>query len=360
MVGIEDVARVTGVSVATVSRAMSGQGSVAESTRVRVLSVAQELGYVPSLTAAGLATGKSRAVGVIVPFLTRWFYTSVLESAQNALVSAGYDLTLYNLGGGADRRGSVFEQFLHRGRVDGFIAISLEVTPEEVRSLHALGKPIVCVGGPIPGLHTLSVDDVEMARIATKHLTSLGHRRIALIGGDPGKLDFQMPLKRRKGYELALKETGVESDGALIETGQFTIQSGYRAATRLLADPSQRPTAIFAVSDEMAMGAVLAAKDIGLRVPEDLSVVGIDDHEDAAFYGLTTVAQYPAAQGERAVELLLGELSASGPHEIEEGNTSQPFDLIVRSSTARSCRAELSSHREPVGCTGRPSARARH
>lgn len=334
MVGIEDVARVTGVSVATVSRAISGQGSVAESTRLRVLSVAEALGYVPSSTAAGLASGRSRAVGVIIPFLTRWFYTSVLESAQNALVSAGYDLTLYNLGGGADRRGSVFREFLHRGRVDGFIAISLEVAPEEVRSLHTLGKPIVCVGGPIPGLHTLSVDDVEMARIATAHLTGLGHRRIALIGGDPGELDFQMPLKRRKGYELALAQSEIDNDSSLIETGQFTMQSGYRAAARLLSDSSQRPTAIFAISDEMAIGAILAARDIGLRIPEDLSVVGIDDHEDADFFGLTTVAQYPASQGERAVELLLGEFNSSGPRDIDEGNTSHPFDLVVRSSTA--------------------------
>ena len=128
MVGIDDVARAAGVGRATVSRALSGRGSISRSTRERVLSVAQELGYVVSSNASGLASGRSRAVGVIVPMLNRWFYTSVLESAQNALVSAGYDLTLYNLGGGADQRGHVFEQFLHRGRVDGFIAISLEVT----------------------------------------------------------------------------------------------------------------------------------------------------------------------------------------------------------------------------------------
>ncbi|MGC5224579.1 LacI family DNA-binding transcriptional regulator [Micromonospora sp. DT81.3] len=334
MVGIDDVARAAGVSRATVSRALSGRGSVAGRTQKHVLAVAQQLGYVVSSTASGLASGRSRAVGVIVPLLNRWFYTAVLESAQNALISAGYDLTLYNLGGGADRRGNVFEEFLHRGRVDGFIAISLEVTPEEVRSLHAVGKPIVCVGGPIPGLHTLSVDDAEMSRLVTEHLASLGHRRIALIGGGPGEKDFRMPLKRKAGYELALKQHGIDVDGALQETGYFTIQSGFEAATRLLTNASLRPTAIFAVSDEMAVGAMLAARDLGLRVPEDLSVAGIDDHELAGFFGLTTVAQYPASQGARAVELLLNELAGDERVEDEEGNTSHPFDLIVRSSTA--------------------------
>ncbi|HEX5729930.1 LacI family DNA-binding transcriptional regulator [Microbacterium sp.] len=333
MVGIEDVARGAGVSVATVSRALSGRGSVADHTRERVLLVAHELGYVVSSAASGLASGRSRAVGVIVPLLNRWFYTSVLEAAQNALVSSGYDLTLYNLGGGADRRGSVFEEFLHRGRVDGFIAISLEVNPEEVRSLHAVGKPIVCVGGPIAGLHTLSVDDVEMARLATEHLASLGHRRIALIGGSPGQKDFHMPLKRKTGYELALTHRGIDLEPALLEEGYFTIETGYEAATRLLADPSQRPTAIFAASDEMAVGAILAARELGLRVPEHLSVAGIDDHELAGFFGLTTVAQYPAAQGARAVELLLSELEGDGGIANGEGNTPHPFDLIVRSST---------------------------
>lgn len=333
MVGIEDVARECGVSVATVSRAISGQGPVAPRTREKVLSAARTLGYVPSSSAATLASGRSRAVGVIVPFLNRWFYTSVLEAAQNALLSAGYDLTLYNLGGGADRRGSVFEQFLHRGRVDGFIAISLEVNPEEVRSLHALGKPIVCVGGPIPGLHTLSVDDVEMARVATEHLLGLGHRRIGFIGGEAGKQDFQMPQKRQSGYESALRAYGVAPDPALVDAGQFTLQTGFDAAERLLA-ARDAPTAIFAASDEMAVGTIMAARDRGLRIPEDLSVIGIDNHEIAAFFGLTTIAQHPEAQGERAVELLLREFQGDALPETQADNTPQPFDLVVRSSTA--------------------------
>ncbi len=335
MIGIEDVARAVGVSPATVSRALSGRGPVSETTRAQVLAAARELGYVVSSNASGLASGRTRAVGVIVPFLNRWFYAQVLEAAQNALIAAGYDLTLYNLGGGVDTRRSVFEQFLFRQRVDGLIAISLEVRGDEVQRLHDIGKPIVCVGGPIPGLSTLSIDDIAMSRLATEHLTALGHRRIAHIAGGGGEYDFHLPHNRRVGYEQALRSVGVEPDPSLIEPGDFTIVSGHRVANRFLADPDRRPTAIFAASDEMAVGAILAAREHGLRVPEDLSVVGIDDHELAPFFGLTTVAQYPATQGARAVELLLREFSRDPEtEENAEGNEPLDFDLVVRSTTA--------------------------
>jgi LacI family transcriptional regulator, repressor for deo operon, udp, cdd, tsx, nupC, and nupG len=334
MIGIEDVARAVGVSAATVSRALSGRGPVSETTRQQVLDAARELGYVVSSNASGLASGRTRAVGVIVPFLNRWFYAQVLEAAQNALVAAGYDLTLYNLGGGADTRRSVFEQFLFRQRVDGLIAISLEVRADEVQRLHEIGKPIVCVGGPIPGLRTVNIDDIGMSRRATEHLTELGHRRIAHIGGGGGEYDFHLPLNRRVGYELALRAAGIEPDPALVEPGDFSIMSGHQVASRLLALPD-RPTAIFAASDAMAIGAMLAARDAGLRVPEDLSVVGIDDHELAPFFGLTTIAQYPAVQGAKAVELLLREFSPA-PEATENGEGNEPldFDLVVRTTTA--------------------------
>lgn len=334
MIGIEDVARAVGVSPATVSRALSGRGPVSEATRQQVVAAARELGYVVSSNASSLASGRTRAVGVIVPFLNRWFYATVLDAAQNALVAAGYDLTLYNLGGGADTRRSMFEQFLFRQRVDGLIAISLEVTPEEVTRLHDIGKPIVCVGGPIPGLHTLSIDDVQMSRVATEHLTALGHRRIAHIAGGAGEYDFDLPFNRRAGYEQALWAAGIEPDPALTEAGDFSIESGHRIAAHLLGE-RDRPTAIFAASDEMAIGAILAARELGLRIPEDLSVVGVDDHSLARFFSLTTVAQYPGAQGAKAVEVLLHELGHGGDDSAAlEVNESLDYDLIVRSTTA--------------------------
>jgi LacI family repressor for deo operon, udp, cdd, tsx, nupC, and nupG len=333
--GIEEVARLAGVSSATVSRALSGRGHVSATTRERVLDAAGELGYVVSSSASALATGRMRNVGVVIPFLNRWFYGAVLEGAESALLAQGYDLTLYNLGGGAEERRSVFEHFLLRKRVDAVIAVSLELTEGEVQRLHDLRKPMVGVGGPLPGVRTLSIDDIAVSRLATEHLIGLGHRRIAHIGGDRAvEMDFHLPTNRRIGYQEALTAAGIPGDPSLFHPGDFTMQGGYAAAKQLLGAPHDRPTAIFAASDEMAMGAILAARDLGLDVPRDVSIVGIDGHDLASFFGLTTVAQYPTLQGRMAVDVLMNELHPGrpGPDTL---NTPLPFDLVVRSSTAR-------------------------
>jgi LacI family transcriptional regulator, repressor for deo operon, udp, cdd, tsx, nupC, and nupG len=335
MVGIDDVARRAGVSTATVSRALSGRGHVAAATRERVEEAAAELGYVVSASASSLATGRMRNIGVVVPFLKSWFYTSVLEGAQRRLMQYGYDLTLYNLSGSSNERSTVFEQFLLRQRVDAVIAVSLELSGEEVDSLHALGKPLVGVGGPIRGVPTLSIDDVGVTRLATEHLLALGHTVIGHIGGDvDAEMSFHMPTNRRLGWEDALRDAGVEPRPELYFPAVFTLESGYVAAKQMLGDPRLRPTAVVVASDEMAIGVILAARDMGLDVPRDLSVVGIDDHELASFFGLTTVAQFPEQQGERAVELLMRELEGPGVDD-EPQNLQLPFDLVVRGSTAR-------------------------
>ena len=336
MVGIDEVARHAGVSTATVSRSLSGRGHVAGATRQRVMASASTLGYVVSSSASSLATGRTRNIGVMVPFLTRWFYTSVIEGAQRRLMQYGYDLTLYNLSGHDDERAMVFDQFLLRRRVDAVIAVSLELTPAEVTALHELTKPLVGVGGPIPGVPTLSIDDVAVTRLATEHLLGLGHRVIGHIGGNVHEeMAFHLPTNRRQGYEAALRAAGIAPDPALYFPATFTVESGYIAAKQMLGDPRLRPTAIVAASDEMAIGAILAARDMGISVPRELSVIGIDDHELASFFQLSTVAQHPELQGELAVELLIDELEQRGADgEREATDTRLPFELIVRGSTA--------------------------
>ncbi len=333
MPGIIEVAMRAGVSTATVSRALSGKSSVSDATRERVLAAARDLGYVVSSNASGLATGRTKNVGVVIPFLTRWFYSTAIEGAETALLHRGYDLTLYNLGGGPDDRRSVFEHFLLRKRVDAVIAISLELTPDEVNRLLAMNTPIVGIGGPLPGVRTLSIDDVAVAKRATDYLLGLGHRSIAHIAGDQAsERDFHLPTNRRVGFDAALSAAGIHPDPTLIVTADFTIEGGHNAALQLLTR-SARPTAIFAASDEMAIGTILAARELGLRVPEDVSVIGIDDHELAAFFGLTTIAQYPAEQGRRAVEILMEELHPGGGG-VGDLNIPLRVELIVRSSTA--------------------------
>ncbi|CAN5602991.1 LacI family DNA-binding transcriptional regulator [soil metagenome] len=335
MPGINDVAQLAGVSTATVSRALSGNGHVSEATRQRVHTAALELEYVVSSNASSLATGRTKNVGIVIPFLNRWYYGAVIEGAESALLSHGYDLTLYNLGGGADERRSVFEHFLLRKRVDAVVAIALELTEAETGRLLDTNKPIVAIGGPLPGVRTLSLDDIAVARFATEHLISLGHRAIAFIGGDSAsEMDFHVPTKRRLGYRAALEEAGIPVDPQLFQAADFTLQGGYAAAKQLFGSPRNRPTAVFAASDEMAIGTILAAKDLGLRVPGDVSVIGVDDHELSDFFGLSTIAQFPALQGRMAVDIIMDQLNP-GHRETQSTNTPLPFELIVRSSTAR-------------------------
>ncbi|MBC7592061.1 MAG: LacI family DNA-binding transcriptional regulator [Salinibacterium sp.] len=335
MPGINEVAQRAGVSTATVSRALSGNGHVSEPTRLRVHAAALELGYVVSSNASSLATGRTRNVGVVIPFLNRWYFGAVLEGAEQALLSHGYDLTLYNLSGGGDERKSVFEHFLLRKRVDAVIAISLELTGNEVERLLAMNKPTVGVGGSIAGVRTLSIDDAAVAQLATEHLLALGHRTIAFIGGNnASEMDFHVPSTRHNGFSSALAEAGIPVDPDLFQPADFTIPGGYAAAKQLFGNPRKRPTAVLAASDEMAFGAILAARDLGLKVPDDVSVIGVDDHELAEFFGLTTVAQFPALQGRMAVDILMDELHPN--HQAHaSSNTPLPFELIVRSSTAR-------------------------
>lgn len=333
---IAEVARLAGVSTATVSRALSGRGHVSAAARERVVAAARELGYVVSQAASSLASGRTRNVGIVLPFLSRWYFTTVLEGAQRRLMRSGYDVTLYNLAGDGDERREVFEHFLLRQRVDAVIAVSLELTEPEVDRLHTLGKPLVGVGGPIPDVRTLAIDDVAVAKLATEHLIGLDHTRIGLIGGDIAfDADFHLPTKRRQGWEAAMREAGLPIVERRIENADFTVQGGYRAAKQLLGAPLRdRPTAIFAASDEMAFGALLAARDLGLGVPQDVSIVGVDDHDLSDFYGLTTVAQFPREQGALAVDILMAQLEPQGD-EAPALDTPLPFELRVRSSTAR-------------------------
>jgi LacI family repressor for deo operon, udp, cdd, tsx, nupC, and nupG len=335
MASIEDVAQRAGVSTATVSRALSGNGPVSAATRKKVADAASALDYVVSSSASSLASGRTKNVGLMVPYLTRWFFTSVVQGAQQALMRHGYDVTLYNLSGSMAERESVFDVFLQRKRIDGIITVSLKLSASEVERIHAFGKPAVGVGGPIRGVRTLTLDDDAVSSLATSHLLALGHTHIAHIGGSENdNRDFHIPTNRRHGYEMALRSAEIEPRPEFFVTADFTIEGGYHAAKQLLGNPVRRPTAIFASSDEMAIGCILAARDLGLVVPRDISIIGIDGHELSEFFGLTTVAQYPQAQGEHAVEILMN-LLIPGKHPEIPKNTPIGYDLIVRSSTSR-------------------------
>ena len=335
MAGITEVAELAGVSTATVSRALSGNGHVSAATRERVRRCGRRArlrGLIERLKPCNRSHQERRRRDPVSQSLV---LRLVVEGAEQALLSHGYDPTLHNLSGGGDERRRVFEHFLLRKRVAAVIAVSLEPTPNEVTRLLDHGKPLVGIGGPLPGVRALSVDDIAVARLATEHLLSLGQRSIAHIGGTKeSEMDFHLPTNRRIGYKTALEAFGISVDPELFEAADFTRQGGYNAAKQLFGNPRRRPTAVFGASDEMAIGAMLAARDMGMSVPADMSIMGIDDHALSEFFGLRTVAQYPNKQGRKAVEILMDQLHP-GTREKGSLNTPLAFDFIVRSSTAR-------------------------
>lgn len=330
MSGIADVAREAGVSKSTASRALSGRGYVSEETRGRVVAAASAMGFVVSMNASSLVTGQTRNVGVVIPFLTRWFFSEVLEGIESALIAAGYDLTLYRLSPKADQRRRVFDYFLVRKRVDAVIAVGIALTPHEVEMLKALGKPIVGIGGAIPGISTLSIDDAKVTCLATEHVIGLGHRRIMHFGGDlQEQMDFHVHERRHRGFREAMDAAGLP-EGDDFRSSEFSIPGGYALALSVLADPHTRPTAIVAGCDEVAIGAIIAARQLGIQVPAQLSVIGIDDHNLSEMFGLTTLRQSPANQGALAVGQIMRELG--GEHGTREASV-VPVTMQVRSST---------------------------
>ncbi|NQX04609.1 LacI family DNA-binding transcriptional regulator [Rathayibacter sp. VKM Ac-2856] len=337
MPGIEEVAELAGVSKATVSRALSGRGYVSAGTKQRVEHAASSLGYVVSANASSLVTGRSNNVAVIIPVINQWFFGGIIEGIERALLAAGYDLLLYNIDKHLDARRSVFEYYLVRKRVDAIVAVTLEISPDETEALLALGKPIVGIGGSLPGIPTFSIDDVAAARLATEHLLSLGHERIVHIGGlKEEEMDFHVHTKRNEGFTQALAAAGLGREAGHFVPTRFDIPGGHRAGRQVLGDPRTRPTAIFAASDEIAIGIILAARELGLSVPEDVSIIGIDDHPLAELFGLSSIRQDPGQQGELAVALVLEALAAIARGEAPPParHTTIPASLVIRTSTS--------------------------
>jgi LacI family repressor for deo operon, udp, cdd, tsx, nupC, and nupG len=346
-VGIMDVARRAGVSAATVSRALRGLPNVSRETRTKVLTAADELGYAASPLASALATGRMRSVGVVLPYAGRWFFAEVVRGIEAALRRHGYDLVLHVL---ADegRRDEFFGSLPVRRRVDGLLLVALDVSGEEAAVLHELGIPLAWVGEPVDGVHGELVDDRQAAALAVRHLLRLGHRRIASIGGNVAASRASGPTRRRTaGYREVLAEAGLELRSGWVRDGAFTPDGAYRAATELLgAEDGERPTALFCQSDEMAFGALGALRDLGLRCPQDVSVVGLDGHELAATFDLTTVAQPVNDLGAQAARWLVARLAADADDEEDEEDDElegvatddelphvHPVELVVRGSS---------------------------
>ncbi|WP_410622379.1 LacI family DNA-binding transcriptional regulator [Amycolatopsis sp. cmx-8-4] len=331
---LDDVARLAGVSAATVSRALRGVPGVAERTRTRVLAAAAELGYAISPAASSLATGRTGTVGVIVPYVDRWYFARLIAGVERVLREAGISLLLYNLGDDTGRA-RFFAGLPLRRRVDAVLVLSLPLSAIERELLLGLDVPLVTIGTEEPGADSVGIDDHGAAVTAMRHLVQLGHREIAFIGEDaPVPLGFTTPLRRLAAYReishAVCREDGRAPDAAFETGGGFTVAGGERAMGTLLGLP-RRPTAVFAASDEMAFGALRALRRAGLRVPDDVSVLGFDDHDLAELLDLSTVAQPVAELGGRAGERILARLSDG---KILTSPAILRTRLVLRGSTA--------------------------
>jgi DNA-binding LacI/PurR family transcriptional regulator len=331
MSGIVEIAERAGVSPATVSRALRGMHHVNEGTRTKIVAAAMELNYPlrPDLIPADLVKRTNR-IGVIAPYISRWFFSQAINGIEQSLREVGMDLLLYNFSQ-VDARQRIFQQKQLRGKVDAIIVVSMPPTDEEFTSLLSLGIPITTIGFNHIGCTSISIDDVLGGKVATKHLTDLGHREIAVLSGArETAYNFDVSGNRSKGYVEALNEVGVEWNPELEISGDFNIYTS-EIATESFLSRKKLPSAIFCHSDEMAFGALKAIRNKGMRVPEDISVIGFDDHDIAQYIGLTTVSQPPQFEGQVAAAATVTEITNPS---LKKKNIVVPLNLVVRETTA--------------------------
>ncbi len=327
---IRDVAKRAGVGVGTVSRVLNNNSAVSDPTRQKVLAAIEFLNFSPNLTARRLSLGKTLSVGVIVPFFTNPSYVERLRGIESVLSKTEYDMILFNVET-AERRTHYFRDVPRRERVDGLIVITLTPDDEDATRFARAEIATVLIDAYHPQISHVMIDNVAGGYNATRHLISLGHSRIGFIS-DYLESPFNfMPVRDRfLGYYQALEEADIPFRPEYHRQGQHGRFQARQMAQDLLALP-QPPTAIFAYSDTQAIGVLEAAVERGLQVPQDLSVMGFDDIEMAAYFNLTTVRQYLFESGIEGGKRLLQEMEGLSTVPYER---IMPTELVVRETTA--------------------------
>ncbi len=359
---ITDIAKLAGVSTATVSRVLNSKPDVDPATRERILRLMEKQGFIPNIAASGLAGGRSRLLGALVPSLTWPLVPELMKGVGEVIGSTSYELILYSITdvNHEQDRTDVIERIIGTRLTAGLLAVFPGQSAKHLAQLHSPNFPVVLIddqGIPPEGTPWISVDNRVGAYEATRHLILLGHRRIAHI---QGPLKYQVSHDRYSGYCDALYEAGIPLDPHLVREGDFMPLTGRICANYFFDLPGeQRPTAIFAGSDYMAYGAISAADQRGLSVPEDVAIVGFDDNPSSAHMepALTTVRQPFYEMGRRATEMLLAMVDAPRPinglnsngHVTEVTSSmfteapriKMPTSLIVRASCGASYGATL-------------------
>jgi LacI family transcriptional regulator len=328
-----DVARIANVSQAMVSYVLNGNAAVSipGETRERILNAIQSLGYQPNRTARSLRTSKTFTIAALIPDITNPFYPTFARGIQDVADHHQHDVITYNTDGLAEKEYRYIQSLLE-GRVDGVVAVLFHTSAPALFQLLDQNIPVVRleatrkVGGERP-LDNVYLDNVAAAKAAVQHLIEKGHRRIGMLAGHEGPTSYRLI-----GYSLMLQQWGIPVEQALVQTGDFNERGGYHAMNALLAHRPY-PTAVFAANDLMAMGAYLAIKEVGLRIPDDIAVVGFDNIPTANLVSppLTTIDQFQHKAGQRAAEMLFERVDGIAP--LSGRSEELPYQLIVRQST---------------------------
>ena len=342
---ISDIARLAGVSKATVSRVLNSKPDVDPATRESILRIMDERGFKPSIAASGLAGGRSRLLGVLVPSFSWPLISEIMRGVGDAIGKTSYELILYSITdvNHEKDRSDVIDRIVGTKLAAGLLAIFPGPSSRHLGELHRPDFPVVLLddqGLPPENTPWISVDNRVGAYEATRHLVALGHRRIAHI---QGPLKYKVSYDRYEGYCQALQEAGIPVDPALVMQGDF-MPSGGRECARAFFELPERPTAIFAGSDYMAFGVMAVAEEYGLRIPDDLALVGFDDIPASAHMqpALTTVKQPFYEMGQLAIELLLSLVDSPQPVNRWNG-----YSTALKSSRLDQ-RANPQLHDEPV------------
>ncbi len=329
MVTIREVAEKAGASVTTVSHVINETRHVSDEIRLRVLDAMKELNYRPNALARSLRMGQTHTLALILPDSSNPFFADVGRHVEDEAFRLGYSVILCNTQGDP-RREDLYVDVLDKKQVDGIIFVA---TGEQVASLNFLrsrAMPVVVVNRDLDNIDVdlIFTDNYQGGYLATRHLLDLGHTRIACIAGPS---DLTLGADRVDGYRHALEEAGLAYDERLVQAGDYQPASGFQAASELLARPD-RPSAIFACNDLMAIGALRAAVEAGCRVPLDLSVVGFDDIELARFTNppLTTIAQDKTEIGRQAIQRLVQRITAPNGAYVR---SVLPTSLVLRQSS---------------------------
>ncbi|MCQ6561978.1 LacI family DNA-binding transcriptional regulator [Paenibacillus mendelii] len=328
---IYNVASKAGVSIATVSKVLNKTGRISEGTRRRVVEVMEEMGYQPSVIASAL-TGKSTfTIGMLIPDLANPFFAEVARSAEDRGHELGFNLVMCSTDNDPAKEVD-YISLLKQKSVDGIILSTVTTNHSTVKDILKLNIPVALIARDMPTLavDTVIVDDFIGGYLAAEHLIELGHRRIAVIAED---MNVMSSSERVRGYRSALEENGLEYDDALVKESDFTIQGGKLKSGELL-DSIHSPTAIFACNDLLAIGAIQAARERGMQLPRDLSVVGFDNTILASIVEppLTTVAQPMRDMGRHVIDLLIQEIR--GLKNQKQRIILVP-ELVVRGSTSK-------------------------